>query len=263
MEFIKKNYEKVLLVVVLLGLTIAACLMPLLISSKRNALEALRTNKKPHVKELPPVDMTMEDSALQRARTPLRLDFTTKHNIFNPVLWKKLPDGSLRKYVTGNEEGVGALEVTKVTPLYMELSYGSPSANGYLVNIDRQAAVRADKRHTQNFVSLEHSGELVGLKAIKGPPDKPTDLILEWNETGDIIDMPTDKPSRHVDGYAADLKYTPDNKTWTDQRVGSRPLFFYNGYYNIVAITESNVVVLDQSNNKKTTISIHSATEPR
>jgi hypothetical protein len=259
MEFIKKNYEKIVLGVVLLGLTVAACLLPLVISGKRKSLDDKRINTKPKVKELPPLDMTMENDTLHRAETPLRLDYTTKHNIFNPVVWKRLPDGTLRKYVTGNEEGVGALEVTNIRPLYLELSFSSPSANGYFINIERQAAPRSDQRHTQNFVSTETKGSLISLTGIKGPADKPTDLILEWNETGDTIDLPTDKPFRRIDSYAADLKYPIDNKTWTDQRVGSRHLYFANGYYNIVAITESNVVVLDESNNKKTTINLHPA----
>ncbi len=258
MEFIKKNYEKIVLGVVLLALTVAACLLPVIISGKRSALENQRKNSKPKVKELPPLDMTLEDSALQRAQAHAKLDFTTKHNVFNPVMWKKLPDGTLRKYITGNEEGAGALEVTNIKPLYLELSYGSPSANGYFINIERQAALRSDKRHTQNFVSKESKGELISLKEVKGPPDHPTELMLEWNETAEPIDLFTDKPFRRIDSYAADLKYPIENKTWTDQRVGSRHMFFNNGYYNIVAITESNVVVLDESNNKKTTITFQS-----
>ena len=98
-----------------------------------------------------------------------RFDFTTKHNTFNSVVWKKLPDGTIHKFITGNEEGVGALEVTNIKPLYLELSYGSPSANGYFINIERQAALRSDKRHTQNFVSKDHKGELISLHDIVGP----------------------------------------------------------------------------------------------
>ena len=73
-----------------------------------------------------------------------------------------------------------------------------------------------------------------------------------------------DKPFKRVEGYAADLKYPlGENKVWLNQRVGSKPLFFANGYYNIVAISESNVVVSAKSNDKKTTIIFHPATEPR
>ena len=53
MEFLKKNYEKVVLGVVLLGWTIAACLLPFIISAKRASLEEQRVSTKPKVKELP------------------------------------------------------------------------------------------------------------------------------------------------------------------------------------------------------------------
>lgn len=264
MEFLKKNYEKVVLGVVLLGLTIAACLLPFIISAKRASLEEKRVSTKPKVKELPPLDLALEDSAIQRAQTPIRLDFTGKHNLVNPVLWKKLPDGRLIKEQTGNEEGVGALEVTATKPLYLQLSYNGPSANGYFINIERQAAASENKRHTQNFVSKENKSELLTLREAKGPAEKPTELVLEWNETGETVSLTPDKPFKRVEGYAADLKYPLEqNKVWLNQRVGSKPLFFANGYYNIVAISESNVVVSAKSNDKHTTIIFHPATEPR
>ncbi|HEX3798833.1 MAG TPA: hypothetical protein VH413_09040 [Verrucomicrobiae bacterium] len=263
MEFIKKNYEKVILGFVLLILTAATCGLPIFISNKRAALEAARTNRKPNPKPLAAADMTLEDEALQREQTPLHLDYTTKHNIFNPVVWKRNPDGTVHKYITGNEEGIGALEVVNIKPLYLELSYGSPSANGYFINIERQGALRSDKRHTQSLVSKDSPGELISLHNVVGPPDHPTQLELEWKETSEPITLSTDKPFRKVESYSADLKYPPENKSWNDQRVGSRPLFFANGSYNIVAITESNVVVLAESNKKKTTITLHPATEPR
>ena len=66
MGFLKKNYEKIVLVVVLLGLTAASCLLPFIISAKREALESQRVNTKANVKPLPPPDMTVEEAALQR-----------------------------------------------------------------------------------------------------------------------------------------------------------------------------------------------------
>jgi hypothetical protein len=260
MDFIKKNYEKIVLGVVLLGLTIAACLLPFIISEKRTSLEEKRVQKKPNVKPLANLDTTIEDAAFQRVQAQESLDFTNKHNLFNPVIWKKLPDGRLLKAQTGNEEGIGALEVTGIKPLYLEVSYGSPSANGYFINIDRQSALREDRRHTQNFVSKENKSELLALRDVKGAPEKPTELDLEWNETGEPIVISPDKPFKRVEGYSADLKYPLEaGKVWTDRRVGSPRLNFANGYYNIVAITESNIVISAESNKKKTTITFHPA----
>jgi hypothetical protein len=51
------------------------------------------------------------------------------------------------------------------------------------------------------------------------------------------------------------LKYDPENKKWTNQRVGGA-LSFAGENYNIVAITKNEVVVLAKSNQKKTPIQI-------
>jgi len=263
MEFIKKNYEKVVLGVVLLGLTIAVCLLPVIIHAKRAALDDMIVHFQPKPKPLPALDTTVEDSAFQRTQSPSRLDFTTKHNIFNPVLWRKQPDGTLHKVSSKDEEGAEKLEITAIKPLYLILSYGSQSGSGYFINIERQTALTESKRHTQNFASKENKGELLSLSEVKGPPDKPTEIIVEWKETGELLSLSPDHPFKRVEGYAADLKYPPEaGKVWTDQRVGRR-LIFANGSYNIVAITESNVVVSAKSNDKKTTITFHPATEPR
>jgi hypothetical protein len=263
MEFLKKNYEKVLLAVVLLGGAIAACLLPFIISSKRAALDNLINITVPHPKDLPKLDMTLEDAAMQREQAPFTLDFTSKHNLFNPVTWKKTADGRLIKEVTGNEEGAAALEVTNIKPLYLEIKLNSPSAGGYLLNIERQGAPREDLRHKSSFISKEHNTDLLTLLEIKGPPEKPTALIFEWNESGDMkgdtIAVGPDKPFRKIEAYSADLKYPPENnKIWTDRRVGFR-FNIANAYYKIVAISPTNVVVLAESNNKKTTITLHPA----
>lgn len=257
MEFLKKNYEKVVLAVVLLGLTVAACLLPFIISSKRAGLE-LEVQRPPRPKELPPLEMSVEDTAMQRAQAAYALDFTAKHNLFNPVTWKKKPDGSLIKEQTGNEEGAGALELTATKPLFLKISYGSPSANGYLITIDRPGAPPGKQQHTQSFVSKENKSELVTLRDVKGDAAKPSELDLEWNETGEMIQITPDKPFQKVEAYVADLKYPPEgNKSWTDRRFG-QTLNFANATYKIVAITQSNIVV-SAPNNKKTTITLHSA----
>jgi hypothetical protein len=257
MEFFKKNYEKIVLAVVLLGLTVAACLLPFIISDKRSKLETQIT-RPPHPKELLPLDMSVEDTTMQRAKAAYALDFTTKHNLFNPVTWKKKPDGTLLKEQTGNEEGAGALELTATKPLFLKIVYGSPSANGYMITIDRPAAPPGKQQHMQSFVSKENDSELVKLHEVKGPADKPTELDLEWKETGETIALVPDKPYQKVEAYMADLKYPLEaNKVWTDRHV-NQTLMFANAKYKIVAITQSNVVV-SAPNDKKTTITLHSA----
>src|SRR5581483_656851 len=242
MDLIKKHYEKVLLGVVLLGLTVAVALLPFIISAKRASLEEKRVNNVPRPKPLPQLDMTLEDTALQRVQSPVKLDFTTGHNLFNPVLWQKQPDGRLVKVQTGKEIGVGALEVTDIRPLYLQVTYDSPNANGYFIFIERQAA--ADARNRPKKEAFVIKGEkkekdLFTLREVKGPPEKPTELVLELNETGDTFSVSPDKPFKRVEGYQADLKYGQElNKIWKNQRVGAS-LNFAGGQYIIVAITEN------------------------
>src|SRR5437899_132976 len=106
MELIKKHYEKFLLGLVLLGLTIAVTLLPFIISAKR---EELTTAKEllthPKINALPPADMALEEAALQRAQAIIKLDFTTKHNLLNPVTWQKTGEGRPVKIMSGNEMG--------------------------------------------------------------------------------------------------------------------------------------------------------------
>lgn len=263
MDLIKKHYEKVLLGVVLLGLTVAVVMLPFIISAKRTDLETQRVNSVPRPKPLPPLDMNVEDAALQRVQSAVKLDFTSKHNLFNPVVWQKMADGHLVKIQTGNEIGVGALEVTDIKPLYLQVTYDSPNANGYFIFVERPAAAEASKRAKHEaFVVKDEKKDLFTLRDVKGPADKPTELVLEMNETGDSISITPDKPFKRVEGYQADLKYGLEaNKIWKSQRVGAT-LNFAGGQYIIVAITENNVVLSAKSNDKKTTITFNPATEP-
>jgi hypothetical protein len=260
MEFLKKNYEKVLLGVVVLGLTAAVCALPIIISGKRTALKDLSDKKThPHVKPLPPLDTAVEDAALQRAQISVRLDFTSKHNLFNPVLWQKQSDGRLLKIATGNEVGPGAVEVVGVNPLYLVLTYGTNSESGYQISIERQGAAR-DKRNSSTIVSRENNrSEILSLRDVVGPPDKPTELVIELKESNEIIHLMTDKPYKEVQDYTADLKYPLEqNRVWHGQRVGN-VLTFAGAQYKIVAITANTVVLSAQSNNKKTTITFNPA----
>jgi hypothetical protein len=263
MDLIKKHYEKVLLGVVLLGLTVAVVLLPFIISAKRADLEQKRVNSVPRPKPLTPLDMAVEDTALQRVQSPVKLDFTTKHNLFNPVVWQKTADGHLVKVQTGNEIGVGALEVTDIKPLYLQLTYNAWSDPGYLIGVERQAATDPGKRSKrETFLKRDTKNDLFTLRDVKGPPDKPTELVLELSETGDAISISPDKPFKRVEGYQADLKYGLEaNKIWKNQRVGAT-LNFAGGQYIVVAITENNVVLSAKSNDKKTTITFNPATEP-
>jgi hypothetical protein len=155
------------------------------------------------------------------------------------------------------------MQVTAIKPLYMKLSFDSVSGNGFLISIDRQGAVHEKDRHKQTLVSKDNNRtDLLTLKEVVGPPEKP-ELKMEMNDTQEAFTLSQDKPFQRVEGYMADLRYPPEaNKVWTNQRVGA-PLKIGEDYYNIVAITESDVVLMEKRIKKKTTITFNPQTAPR
>ena len=257
MDFIKKNWEKVLLGVVLVGLAVAVAFLPLKIASEKQNLEEVR-NKilNPVVKPLPPVDLNGPEALLKRSATPLVLDFSTGHRLFNPVLWQKSADGKPLKIQSGNEVGPSALVVTKTTPLYTVITFDNVTTNEtgarYAIGLERQAADKAkDRGKRPYFVSVDSKADVFKLVSIKGPPENPTELTLELADSQEKITIGKGNPFRRVDGYLADLKYPPENYTRLGRRIGDK-LTFGGADYNIVAISETEVVV-SAGSGKKTT----------
>jgi len=262
MDFLKKHYEKVLLGVVLLGLAVAVAFLPFKITSEREKLEQMSTSLLPrNVKTLTNLDLTVAEAVLKRVATPALADFSSPHRLFNPMPWQKAADGHLIK-VDATNIGPNAVTITKMVPLYTKLTLdnvtyvdGSPR---YVVGTEKEAAVNPRERSkTQKYCSLGTKTDTFTVRDVKMSPDNPTNVVgvvLELNDTGQRVTVTKDQPFRRADGYMADLKYGPENKTWTNRRVGSPALSFNGEDYNIVAITENEVVLSAKSNQKKWTI---------
>jgi hypothetical protein len=58
-----------------------------------------------------------------------------------------------------------------------------------------------------------------------------------------------------------ELKYAPEAKTWTNKRIGAS-LSFNGEDYNIVRLTENEVVLSAKSNQKKWTIKYNASAAP-
>jgi hypothetical protein len=261
MDFLKKHYEKVLLGVVLVGLAVGAALLPWMISSER-AAEREKANEiinRP-VKPLEPLNLSNVTHLIERAATPMSLDFSTSNRLFNSVPWQKMSDGTLKKILYGAETGIGAVVVTKITPLYTTFALDSvmPSESGarYMIVVVREAAARpADRGRKMTGASLnEKNREGFTIREVKGPPDNPTELTLELTDTGERVSLSKSKPFKRADGYMADLKYPPDNKTWSNQRLNQLIPRIAGEDYNVVAIATNEIVLSAKSNNKKTSI---------
>ena len=259
MDFIKKNWEKVLLGVVLIGLAVAVAFLPLKIKSEKDDLEANRVPLlNPKVKALEPADLAATELLLKRSATPLALDFSTGHRLFNPVLWQKTPDGGKLKVQTGKEIGPDALVITKTTPLFTLVTLDNVSTNDtgarYAIGYERQAADKVmDRRKRQFFISTDSKSDAFKLVSVKGPAENPVELILEFTDSGEKIAVSKTNPFKRVDGHLAELKYPPENnRTWPPRRKDDK-LTFGGADYNIVAIGETEVVV-SAGSGKKTTV---------
>jgi hypothetical protein len=261
MDFIKKHYEKVLLGVVLVGLAVAVVFLLLKIPSEKQKLEDMRASLLPtNVKPLTNLNLALPDEMLKRLAVPAMIDLGAPNKVFNPMPWQKAVDGRLIR-VDSTNIGPGAVTITKLSPLYLKLSLDSitvlDTGTRYVIGIEKEAAPKiSDRNKTQKYCSLNTKNETFTLRDVKAPPDDPTNatVVLELNDTHQRVEVSKEHPFRRIDGYMADLKYAPESKTWTSRRVGSPPITLNGEDYNIVAISENEVVLSAKSNQKKWTV---------
>jgi hypothetical protein len=268
MDFLKKHYEKVLLGVVLLGLAVAVVFLLLKIPSEKQKLEDMRNTliNRP-VKPLTNLDLALPEDMLKRMATPAMIDFSAPNKLFNPMPWQKAVDGRLIRSDTTNV-GPNAVTITKLTPLYLKLTLDSmtvlETGTRYVIGIEKEAAPNPrDRSKTQKYCSLNTKNETFTLRDVKTAPDDPTNVtaVLELNDSRQRVEVAKDRPFRRIDGYMVDLKYAPESKTWTARRVGAE--ISLNGEaYNIVAITENEVVLSAKSNQKKWTVKYTASAAP-
>jgi hypothetical protein len=264
MQFIKKNYEKILLGVVLLGLVVVAVFMLLRVSQERQAQED-RRNKiiRRSVRPLDPVDLAMADALVRRAELPMALNFSDNTNrLLNPVRWQKTADGRIIKNPVGSD--LERLEVTSITPLYLTVSYDSVrvSETGarYVILVEQQAAKQIRQRSRRShYLSVGEKAEFgegketMILREVTGATNDPAALVLELSNVERPITISKESPFRRVEGYSASLRFPPENRNYPNRRVDD-VITIAGEQYNIVAITENEVVLSASSNQKKWTI---------
>ncbi len=259
MDFLKKHYEKVLLGVVLLGLAVAVAFLPLKIAGEKQTLEEMRTKLiHPDVQELTNLNLTLADNALKRMAVPAVVDFSVPNKLFNPMMWQKTPEGRLIK-ADAVSVGPNAVAITRLTPLYLKLTLDEVTATDSglrcKIGVENEAALNLRDRKKQRYCRLGDKNDTFVVRDVKEAPNNPTNatVVLELNDGGQRVEVSRDQPFRRVEGYTVDLKYGPENKVWTARRVGAL-LAFGGEEYNIVAITEDEVVLSAKSNLKKWTI---------
>ena len=259
MQFIKRNYEKVLLGLVLLGLVMVAVFLMFLVSSEKEEQARLREtiiNRPP--KALAEPNIGRVDTLLRRIQTPMYLNYSDSTNkLFNPERWQRKPDGSIFKNPTGTE--LDKLEAVKATPLYLSITVDTvnttDSGTRYGVGVEQQAATKRQSQMKRvHYVTKGEKKEYGEKKEaftivdVQGPPEAPV-LTLELSDPPERVTVSKEKPYRRVEGYMADLAYPPERRNFPNRREGTT-IFFAGEDYSIVRILETEVI-LQGKNQKK------------
>ena len=262
MEFLKKHFEKILLSIVLLGLAGAAAFMPIKVSSEREKMDARKEELLgAKAKRYELVNLSTNEKVLRRFQIDYDVKLSGPHNLFNPVKWQKRPDGSFLKIQAGTEVGAGALQVSKIDPLHMTVTFddvrGEVGGNiRYQVSVTRETDRPVTKR--PGFAAVGGTNNLFALREIKGPAQAPEELVLVMAGDKEPITNSKANPHKRIIAYSADLKYEPENLTWKNLRIKGE-LSFGGETYNIVAIDKDEVVLSAKSNRKKTTVKYSAA----
>ncbi len=259
MEFLKRNYEKILLSVILLALAVVAFWLIIQVGSEKTKLDEIGkvAGDAPH-KKIAPLDTKKAQATFDRVKNPGEFALPLNHRLFNSMRWVRQPDGKIQKISSSDKIGIPALKITNITPLNLIVSFNAvsdPTGNPrYQVGVAREAAIRlADRKPvvktfgpTTRFVI--DTNITLTMKEVRGTPAEPSELVMEMIESGgEPTDITLTKaaPFTKVAGYEVDARYDLENKTFTKKRLGD-PLFFNGETNNIVAITNNQVVVSSQ-----------------
>jgi hypothetical protein len=267
MDFLKKHYEKIILGIVLVGLLGALGVLPFFISSEKEKLTALTTEvTNPRPKALTNLNVAPIEQALKRAAAPATIDFGPPNRLFNPMPWQKVSD----RIIPVDKIGPMRLAVTNIVALHLKLSLDSvresESGPKYVIGMEDEAATLPSQRTKKQVVcTLNQSSksEPFTIVEVKGKPEDPTQLVIEMKDTRERGIIAKDQPFKRVGGYMADMYYDLEKKPFTKRRVNSQPPLSFSGEeYNIVAITQNEVVLAAKSNGKKWTIKATSNASP-
>ena len=257
MQFLKKNYEKIVLGVIVLAALGVVAFLPILVSREKQSLDEMEGQVIPsNPKPLPPLDLSREDTFLNRSKSPITLDLSKPHKIFNPVRFQLKADGSLVRNPAGMD--VEFLNVTNISPLYeiysltaVSVSAGMPTRYGIGIRHEAAASVAQRNNVKITYGAMNQTTNNFTVISAEGPEDDPTSVKLRLTDSGETITLSKDKPFRRPEGYTADMVYTLDNKPFLNRRkTDTSTICFAGECYKIVDITQSEVVLSQQSNQK-------------
>ncbi len=250
MQFLKKNYEKIILGVVLLVVAGVSLYLTTLAGKEKEELQQKLDRKvagggKKTVKD---VDLSGGVAALDHLSKPVTVMLAGDHKTFNPVPWVRKANGSIFPVADNGQKGVRGLVLAATKPLSLTITFtavsGTEDPFHYQFVVVRDYERQAAKRRPMT-VSLDvgGKGDLFALREVHGPKDNPTDVVIELLQGSERVTLVKDKPySKDGLAYAADLRYEVDNKTFSGKRQDEN-LSLAGVSYKIVAIAKDEVVV--------------------
>ena len=249
-DIIKQHYEKVILIAALVGLGLAVFYLYSETQKEKDKIsEFFQDVGRRAVKPVPPVNLTNYTVVINKAQNPPPLDLGRPHNVLNPVKWKQTSNGDLFKEVIGTESGLDLLEITRHDSLDFSIHFERVAGSGYWINITNEAVAGVGRRLAQ-FATLNSTNlKVFILREVKGPPEEPTELVLELKETGERVSISKDKPFVRAEAYEVDLRYPVENRDFKKQRVGAT-LRFGGEEYKIFAINQNEIVFLGDNDKK-------------
>ena len=263
---LRDHYEKVILGLALLALGLAGVLLANEKAKEEEALEKFRTDvigRRPLAYR--PTDLSGHLLLLEKGTNPVSVTFSPPHNLFNPVKWLRRPDGTLLKVEKGSEIGLDAMLVSKITPLYLQINLDKASGgagSGYFVSVAQEASTNLSlRKKIQSYVSAGSPKDRTGayaFKEAKGTAENP-EIILELLDTNERVTLTKDAAVfQRVDGYKVDFSYPPEQKVFPEKRLNE--IIILAGETNsIIAIAADEVILLNQSNNKRTALKYKAA----
>ena len=258
----RKHYEKILLILALVGVGAAVFYLYGAAQEEQRKLDEFVTGKRvASVAGVAPVDLTHFWNAEKILDDPPALQLSTPHNLFNPVKWQRRPDNTLLKIGSVKDIGPYALTIAAVRPLHLSIALDRPAGSGYWLVVTNGAAhPRSRLYRTTQFASLTSTNTAVFvLRDVKAPEDPAAmEFVVELKDTGENVTFTPTQPYQRVEGYEADLRYDVEGKTFENVRQGAQ-LRLSGENYNIVAIKPDEVLLSADSNDRRYSIKLNGA----
>lgn len=258
----RQHWEKILLILVLLGLAFAVLfLLGESQTQKEKINEYIEAKVRQKVKEVGVLDLTEHQRAVNTLENPPELNYSTPHNLFNPVKWQRTPDGRWIKIQSGREIGPYALSVRDIRPMHLTLALDRSTSSGYWLIMTNEAAPHRSWFRQTDYVLPGRTNSwrinytnVFQFVVVEGrPPEDARELVVQFPNSGNQVTFTDEQPYRTVQGYKVDLRYEPEDKELKDLTVGEKVRLSGEGY-NIVAINPEEVILSADSNDRRYTV---------